>query len=89
VVHGQSSFIEVDDLAFSHEHQSIKHLEDVGVGLMDCLNDGSSLLGKIFQSLHHRGCCERVKTCGRLIQENKIWVSNKLDTDGCSLSLTT
>ena len=56
---------------------------------MNGLDDGSSLFGKILESLHDRGCRERIKTCGRLIQEDQVRIRDKLDTDGCSLSLTT
>jgi hypothetical protein len=57
---------------------------------MDCADDSPVVFsGKVTKGLHHRCCCERVKTSGGLIEENQAGVSDKLDTNAGSLALTT
>lgn len=55
---------------------------------MNGLYDRAPSSREVLQSFHNRGCCERVKTCGRLVQENKVWVRDQLNTNRRSLSLT-
>lgn len=89
IVYSFVSLIEENDLALGQEHQSIHHFENVRVRLMDSLNDGSAALGEFLESFHDRSGCEGVETCGRFVQENQLWISNQLDTNGGSLTLTT
>jgi len=56
---------------------------------MDSLDDCAPLVCQIFESLHNTRGCERIKTSCRLIQEDKTGVSNELDSNRCSLALTT
>jgi hypothetical protein len=37
------SIVEIDDITLGQKHQFIEDVEDVGIGLMNCLNDSSSL----------------------------------------------
>ena len=90
VVDGQTRLIEVDNFTASEQHQSVEHLENVGVRLMDSANDSATLLpGEVTEDLHHICGCERVKTCSGLIKEDETWVSDELNTDGSSFTLTT
>lgn len=84
----QSGLIEIDDSTLSEEHQSIKHLEDVGVWLMDSTDDCSACQCKISQDFHDSGGCEGIQTSSRLIQEDEVRICDQLNTDGCSLSLS-
>jgi hypothetical protein len=55
---------------------------------MNSLHNGPSTLGEIFQSLHHRSCRKRIQTSRGLIQKDKIWISDELNTDTCPFPLT-
>ena len=56
---------------------------------MDRLNDGAATLCQVLECLHHGGSCEGVEACRRFIQEDQIGICDQLDTDGCSLPLST
>lgn len=53
VVYSLIGLVEIDDFSFGEQHQLIKHFKDVGIGLMNCLDDCSSTFGEIFEGLHH------------------------------------
>ena len=82
--------VEVNNFTSSQEHQSVEHLVDIGVWLMDSRNDGTAVLsGEVTEDFHDVCGGERIQTGGRLIKEDQRWVSDKLDTDGGTLALTT
>ena len=69
-------FVKVNNLSFGQQHEPIHHFVYVRVWLMNGLYDRTPSSREVLQSFHNRGCCERVKTGGRLVQENKVWVSD-------------
>jgi len=57
---------------------------------MDSRNDGTAVLsGEVTEDFHDVSGGERIQTGSRLIKEDQRWVSDKLDTDGGTLALTT
>ena len=90
VVNSLVGGVHVDDLTAGQEHKSIKHLENVGVGLMDSGHDSAVLTdGEIAKDFHDRSGSEGIKTSGGLIEEDERGVSDQLDTNGGTLALTT
>ena len=55
---------------------------------MNSLHNSPSTLGEIFQSFHHRSSRKRIQTSRGLIQKDKIWISDELNTDTSPFSLT-
>ena len=82
--------VEVNNFTSCQEHQSVEHLVDIGVWLMDSRNDGTAVLsGEVTEDFHDVCGGEGIQTGSRLIKEDQRWVSDKLDTDGGTLALTT
>ena len=52
VVDSQTSFIKVDDVPLSYEHQAIENLIDIGVWLMDRADNSTATKGKLSQGLN-------------------------------------
>jgi len=90
IVHCETGFIEIDDLASSEKHKPIEHLENVRVRLMDRANDCASILdSEITKDFHDVCSSERIKTSCWLVKEDQTRVSDQLDTDGSTLTFTT
>ena len=88
VVDSHARLVEVDHFTFGQQHQPVEHLEDVGVWLVDRLDDCPALLRQVFQRFHHTCGCEWIQAGCRLIKEDQGWVCDQLDTDWSSLPLT-
>lgn len=64
-----SCLIKIYNSALSKQHQTIEALEYFTIRLMNGSYDGSSMLGKFFESLYDLECGERIKASRGLIQE--------------------
>ena len=89
VVDGQARLIHEDDLAARKQHQSIEHLKDIRVGLMDGANNCAILFpGEVAEDLHDVSGSERIQTSGWLIKEDQTRIGDQLDSDGATFALT-
>ena len=68
--------IKVNNITLSKKYELIEYIEYIWILLMNSLNDGSSRISQVFQSLHHLSCSIWIKTSRWLIQEDQTGVSD-------------
>jgi len=89
VIHREGSLVEVDNFTLGQEHQSVEHLKNVRIWLMNGRNDSSTVLSRqISERFHDRCRSERVKTRGWLVQEDKGRICDQLHSNRGSLALS-
>jgi len=89
VIHREWGLVEVDNFTLRKEHQSVEHLKNVRIWLMNRRNYRSAVLSrKISESFHDWRRSEGVKTCGWLIKEDQGRICDQLNSNGGSFALS-